>query len=472
MSDQRVAVIGGGVGGLVAAGLLAKRGRPVVLFEQHQQLGGKAGRVERNGLWFDTGPTLLALPHLVQSVFDELSVEMPKLHRLQTQCVYHFASGRELVVHEELGQTLSSARAFGSDAEAGLARFYQRAEEIYELAGPPYLDAPFVSVFEFVRRLWRRGGAKGVISGAALGTLDDLARDCVSSAELQQFIGRFATYVGASPFRASATYAMIAHIERRFGVFHPEGGMGELARRLAEQVRTLGVEVRLGEAVTHAPAGSGFVVRSSRGEEAFSQLIVNVDPWHEAPGPKRASTELSMSGYVLWVEVPHELRLPHHSILFSSDYASEFQQIFSGVVPSEPTLYLCHPAASDPTMAVAGRTGVYVMANMPAWAGASPFPSAALREHILRRIEPVLGRGLSIVGERTPSDFAALGAPHGSLYGAVGHGRLGPFGRPRMRSLVRGKYFVGGGTHPGGGVPMVAQSGRFAAELLLQDGGR
>ena len=74
-----------------------------------------------------------------------------------------------------------------------------------------------------------------------------------------------------------------------------------------------------------------------------------------------------------------------------------------------------------------------------------------------------------LIAERTPADFARTGSPHGALYGAVGHGRLGPFRRPRMRGKYRGQFFTGAGTHPGGGVPMVALSGRFAADMAMRD---
>jgi phytoene dehydrogenase-like protein len=69
------------------------------------------------------------------------------------------------------------------------------------------------------------------------------------------------------------------------------------------------------------------------------------------------------------------------------------------------------------------------------------------------------------VGQRTPVDLAALGAPGGSIYGFLPHGKFGPFRRPRIRGCTPGLFFAGGGTHPGGGVPLVMLSGRFAAEM-------
>ncbi|MBS1149855.1 MAG: crtD, partial [Myxococcaceae bacterium] len=159
------------------------------------------------------------------------------------------------------------------------------------------------------------------------------------------------------------------------------------------------------------------------------------------------------------------------------DYRVEFDALFRGQVPAEPTLYVCHPVASDPTMAPAGHSGVFLMVNAPALAGG--LGPEAEQEWIerasrlrafclagLRQLCPeVAGASVRVLGERTPVDLARRGAPGGSIYGFVPHGRLGPFRRPKMRGQVPGLFFSGGGTHPGGGVPLVMLSGHFAAQL-------
>jgi phytoene dehydrogenase-like protein len=72
---------------------------------------------------------------------------------------------------------------------------------------------------------------------------------------------------------------------------------------------------------------------------------------------------------------------------------------------------------------------------------------------------------MRVVAQRSPVDLAALGAPGGSIYGFLPHGRFGPFRRPRIRGGTPGLFFAGGGTHPGGGVPLVMLSGQFAARM-------
>ncbi|HZH04656.1 MAG TPA: phytoene desaturase, partial [Myxococcaceae bacterium] len=152
----------------------------------------------------------------------------------------------------------------------------------------------------------------------------------------------------------------------------------------------------------------------------------------------------------------------------------------------DTTLYLCHPAATDTTVAPAGKSGLFAMVNAPplpaagtpegvkaraAWAE----HAAALREECIRRVvelAPELRGKLRVLGERTPLDLEALGAPGGSIYGFLPHGRFGPFKRPKLRGPTPGLFFAGGGTHPGGGVPLVMRSGQFAAAMALDFLGR
>jgi len=187
----------------------------------------------------------------------------------------------------------------------------------------------------------------------------------------------------------------------------------------------------------------------------------------------REREPLAMSGYVFFVDVPRRVSLPHHLIVFSKDYAAEFAELFSARVPTDPTIYVCHPAATDATMAPAGRSGLFVMVNVPAFTDEArareEWPAQARRLQarcleVLRAQFPEL-RDLNVFAERTPLDLAARGAPGGSIYGFLPHGKFGPFRRPHLKGRERGVFFAGGGTHPGGGVPLVMLSGRFAAGL-------
>lgn len=466
MKPNRVAVIGGGIGGLTAAGVLARKGHAVTLFEATDSLGGKAQTVRADGLVFDTGPTVMTMPDTVRATFAALGAEasMPRLERLALQTHYRWADGREFLCWEDVERAAeSAATVHGADGQR-LAAFFAEADTIYRAAGRPYLEAPYETMMGFMARA-AKAGLGTLVTGLKLSTLEGLARKHFESEHLRQFVGRFATYAGASPYESSAAFAMIAHIERAFGVHHVIGGLGSLVDALEAAARRNGVDIVLGQRARHEARGAGFVV----GEREFDAVVVNADP---LATQARDDEPLTMSGYVAMFDAPSRLSLPHHTILFSQDYRKEFDELAAGRLSDDLTVHVCHPAATDPTMAPDGRSGLYVMVNVPpmragdeaAWTGHARALEAQLRNK-LSALPGVKGLPLRLVAERTPVDLAKKGAPRGSIYGFLPHGRFGPFRRPAIRGRQRGVFFAGGGTHPGGGVPLVMLSGRFAAEL-------
>lgn len=472
MTPRRAAVIGGGIGGLVAAGVLARAGVRVTLFEATDALGGKARRLRTDELTLDTGPTLLTMPDVVAETFAAIGASdlLPPLVELAAQCAYHFADGRRLTARRDLARMAADADALEEAGGAALRAFYADAAAIHRAAGAPYLEAPFESMAGFMGRVARRGPG-AVLRGLGMGTLAGLAARRFRGAALRQFVGRFATYVGAAPEQVSAAFALIPHLEQAQGVFHPAGGMGAVVDGLVAALRRQDVAIHTMAPARWTARGDRFVVGPAGGEVDVDVVVVNADPLGPSPaGP------LALSGYVLLLDVPRRLPLPHHSVAFSADYAHEFRALLAGEVPADPTIYVCHPAATDPSMAAAHRSGLFVMANAaPLAPGASTWSHAdRVRAACLAGVErlvPGVTRDAVVLAERTPADFAREGAPRGSLYGFLPRGRFGPFRRPRMRGEPAGVFFAGGGTHPGGGVPMVMLSGRWAADMALAHAG-
>ena len=133
MKSMRVAVVGGGIGGLTAAGLLAKEGHDVTLFEGGPTLGGKAQCVQVDGLRLDTGPTLLTLPDVVKGLFERLGAAelLPPITELEPQCTYRFADGCGFVAYKSVERTADSAGELRPSERRGVHSFYAEAEDIW-----------------------------------------------------------------------------------------------------------------------------------------------------------------------------------------------------------------------------------------------------------------------------------------------------------------------------------------------------
>lgn len=476
MNSMRAAVVGGGIGGLTAAGLLAKEGHDVTLFEGGAHLGGKAQSVLVDGLRLDTGPTLLTLPAVVREVFERLGAAdlLPPFMELEQQCTYRYPDGCGFMAYRDVERTAQSAAELRPSEGRGVHSFYAEAEHIWRAAGEPYLEAPFEGMGGFMSRVMRRGMV-AVARGMKLATLDELAHAHFKTDHMWQFVGRFATYAGASPYAASAAYALVPHIERAYGVHHVRGGIGALVDALGAAVARLGVKVHLNTRVQYTREARGYRVGPPGDESFFDTVVVNADPLERLG---RGDEALSLSGAVLLLEVDGRPALPHHTVLFSQDYRREFDELFSGQLAADPTVYFCNPSATDDTVAPPDKTGLFVMVNAPAlprepgaaeqamsaWELGTERVKAQMFDKLLLHYPELRGR-MRVVAQRTPVDLAALGAPGGSIYGFLPHGRFGPFRRPRIRGGTPGLFFAGGGTHPGGGVPLVMLSGQFAARM-------
>lgn len=484
-------IIGAGVGGLAAAIRLAAAGQRVLVLEQNAHVGGKMGEVHQAGFRWDTGPSVITMRPVFEELFQAAGRQLTDYLTLQPVdplTRYFWPDGTVLDVTADLARMAAQLEHLDSQAVVGYLRFLAQAAELYRITSPVFIyDQP---------PSWRsllRAGPFDALRIQPWLTMDQLIRRYVRSPQLRQLLGRFATYVGASPYLAPATLSVIAHVELTGGVWYPQGGIYAIAQAYAQVAQELGVEIRTSCAVEQIQVerGRAVGVRLAAGRTLAAQAVIaNVDvttvyerllpPTIATPARRQALTQVepSCSGYALLLGVEGEHpQLAHHNIFFSADYPREFADIFQrGLPPADPTVYVAITAKSDPTHAPPGCENWFVLVNAPAigqqfdWAA----QEADYRRVVFRTLAqfglPVAER-VRTVKALTPVDLAQLtGAWRGALYGISSNQALNALRRPHNRSRdVRGLYFAGGTTHPGGGVPMVTLSGKVAAELVLAD---
>ncbi|PIO47118.1 MAG: phytoene dehydrogenase [[Chlorobium] sp. 445] len=312
-----------------------------------------------------------------------------------------------------------------------------------------------------------------------------------SDKRMVQFLDRFPTYVGASPYLAPATLNVIPFVELAFGGFYVKGGMYRLAEAYQRLAEELGATLHFGQEVKrlvlHNNTATGIELQS--GEHVYADAIVsNDDALHLYQDllpnakhlPKRlANLEASCSGFVLCLGIAKEHpQLWHHNIFFSSDYYNEFAEIFTHrVPPSEPTIYISISSKSDVGQAPKGKENWFVLVNAPYLSEAFDWEQqkTAYRHVVIERLKAVgfadIESYIEFEAMLTPLDLKQkFNAYRGSIYGVSSNSRSAAFLRPKNRSpFIKRLYLATGSAHPGGGTPMVTLSGKFAAELLMQD---
>ncbi len=498
----RVVVIGGGIGGLSAAIHLQSAGRSVLLLEANPQVGGKMSEFRQDGFRWDTGPSVITMRHVFEDLFKSTGRRLEdhlEFTRVDPLTRYFYPNGKvlDVVPYGADGKMAAEIARVGAPEDVeGYARFLAYAAELHRITGPVFIydRPPGLRSFLKVSPL-------DIFKVDGLRTMDQAARQFVQSPELRQVLGRFATYVGASPYLAPATLNVIAHVELNQGVWYPAGGVYSIAKALERLARELGVEIQTGQKVRQVNTTAGRAVGvtlENGGQIAASAVVANLDTAlvyeqllaesHAAiPSAARRARQLarrepSCSGFILLLGVRGEHPpLAHHNIFFSANYPLEFEQLFrEGIPPSEPTIYVAITSKSTPGDAPAGHENWFVLVNAPAldengrgWDWQTQ--RKAYRDLVLNRLAETFGLDVreQIVSETilTPVEIERwTGARRGALYGASSNNRWAAFLRPHNRSKeVKGVYFAGGTTHPGGGVPMVALSGKAAASLLLED---
>ena len=171
-------------------------------------------------------------------------------------------------------------------------------------------------------------------------------------------------------------------------------------------------------------------------------------------------------------------QLAHHNIFFSDDYKAEFEAIFeTKTLPENPTIYICATSRTDETQAPKNCENLFILINAPYTHSATNWENEKqnYRNLIVKKLEEFGLEGLedSIEFEQiiTPEDFEQkYRANKGSIYGVSSNGIFSAFMRvPNMAKDIENLYFVGGTTHPGGGMPLVLLSGKMACELILQN---
>ncbi|MXX54564.1 MAG: phytoene desaturase [Gemmatimonadetes bacterium] len=502
----RAVVIGSGFGGLAAAVRLQAAGVATTLIEQRGQLGGRAGRIRDSGYTFDTGPSLITAPALLDGVFRAAGRRLDDYVSLVALDPFYrvwFHDGTHLDYTSDLDRMKAAMARFDpSDAER-LEAFFAKLRPIYEAVITEGLGArPFDSLGRmaaFAPRVVRLSAWEPVARYVGRHFRDWRHRFMYSFHPL---------FLGGSPFRAPSIFLMIPYLEKEGGVWYARGGMHSLVEGLAALFRDIGGKVRVdtpargievAEGSGRRARVAGVRVASTNGRggdgvEAFlpADIVVsNADVGHTygtllGAVRRRRWTDRrlrkvaqSMSCFLLYLGVRRKYpRLSHHTIILGRRYRGLVRDIFDRkVLASDFSMYLHVPSRSEPSMAPPGCESIYVLVPVPNAASGIDWEREAgpMTDRVIAALEAWGLEGLRAAIEVqhvfTPDDFAIqYNATLGNAFGIEPRLTQTAWFRPHNRSEeVDGLYLVGAGTHPGAGVPGVVLSAAATMHAVAED---
>lgn len=487
---KEVIIIGAGPGGLATSILLAAAGMKVRIIERLPMVGGRTSTIGAEGFKFDLGPTFFLYPQVLKDVFSAAGANLEEevdLRKLDPQYRIQFGGGGRIDAtarSEEMEAQI--ARISPKDA-AGFRRFMDENRTKFAKM-LPCLESPFSS--------W-----KDLFNPRVLSLLPTIRPGQSIDRYLEKFFKdpriRLAfcfqsKYLGMSPFRCPSLFSILSFLEYEYGVFHPIGGCGELSLAMARIARRLGVEIQLNDPVKRVLfAGKRAVgVEAESGVYHGDSVVMNADfaramermvpdnlrrKWTDK---KISKKKFSCSTFMMYLGVKGHYDAPHHTIHISKDYERNLDEIENQhVLSGDPSIYVQNACVTDPSLAPKGHSTLYALA-----------PVTHQHENVDWRVEKdrfrrtVLAQmkaaGYEDVEERTvyervitPKDWDQRyeiyrGATFNLAHSLDQMLHLRP--QNRFEDLER-TYLVGGGTHPGSGLPVIFQSALITSKLLLED---
>jgi phytoene desaturase len=487
---KEVCVVGSGLGALSGALRLAYLGFKVQLFEKNPQLGGKMSEYQEKDFRFDTGPSLLTMPFVVDELFHAIGLKREdylSFRAIDPICKYFFQDG----VTFEASSDITMMQQEIENKFTGQAKNYMNylayTGKIYETAAEVFLFTPLHEA----RKLLKLKHLPLLFKSLQIDpwrNVDRSIRGFFSDRHLIQIFNRYPTYNGSDPFRAPATLNIISYVEHEMGGYYIQNGMYQLVRVLEKIASELGIQIYKNTRVDKIIHKDGMVSGLKVAQETIKchYLLCGADVIESyntlIDGYSRRTKQLnrlepSLSGMVfLWGLNRTYPELNLHNIIFSSDYESEFRQIFKELkAPDDPTIYVSISAKIDRNHASKGGENWFVLVNMPYITEEQDWQliSQRMREIVLKKLKQFgfdIEQHIVVEKIMNPADLYRLYASNrGSIYGISSNSKTTAFRRPPNRNRdLKGLYFAGGSVHPGGGIPLVLLSGKMSAELIAE----
>ena len=483
---RRVVVVGAGLGGLAAAIRLAVAGADVTLLEREDRPGGRAGRLERDGFSFDTGPSVLTMPDLIEELFALAGEDIGQhisVQRLDPAYRAVFADGTQLRIRGSLEAMVAEVRDVCGAAEARrFEAFAAHLGRLYAAEYATFIDANFDSPLD----LLRPAALARVIGLGGFRRMMPLVSSFLTDWRLIRMFTFQAMYAGMSPYQALGVYSVIAYMDAIAGVFFPAGGIHAVSVALADLAVRCGVDLQLATEVARVEVAGGRatgVVTAAGERVAADAVVLNPDlpiAYRDLLGDEFTPTRVRRLRYSPSCVVVHLgldaslVGAAHHNIHFAGGYADSFDDILAGRVQRDPSWFLTVPTVTDASLAPAGGEVGFVLVPAPNlignqlnWDAQAPREVAAA----IRRMEAAgygdVGGATVVSHAVTPADWARQGMAAGTPFAASHHLlQTGPFRPANVAPKVDGVVFVGSGTVPGVGVPMVLISGKLAAQRV------
>lgn len=491
-SMKTAIIIGSGVGGLATACLLAKQGYSVEIFEKNEQLGGRLSLFEADGFRFDMGPSWYLMPDIFEHFFElmgeQVSDHLQLIRLSPSYRIFFKDQNRQVDLYSDLERDRATLEALEPGSYEKLKEYLRRAEEAYSISKRSFMYKNYDSL----RDLFTWEAIKNGRRLSVFANMHEYICRFFKTDALQKILEYQLVFLGSSPYKTPALYSIMNHIDFKMGVYYPQGGMYEIVKALVNIGKKHHVSFRVNAPVERilVEQGRAVGIRLLTGEEKRADLVIsNADIHHTdtvlLPEEVRQYDDhywktrvLAPSALILYLGVKGRIpSLTHHNLLFSKDWKQNFAEIFDQPTwPKDPSIYVCAPATTDPTVAPPDHENLFVLVPIPAGLEYTDERLAEETQKVLRNLEesmhiPDLRSRIVYQKIFCAKEFTerynsyqgtALGLAHTLKQTAT-------FRPNNINPKVKNLYYVGGNTNPGIGVPICLISAELILKRLMGD---
>ncbi len=489
--DRQAVIVGAGPGGLAAAMLLAKSGVKVTVVEKRSDVGGRTSTIHQDGFQFDIGPTFFLYPRVLKEIFAaagyDLNREVP-MTRLDPQYRLVFGGGGELLATPNVERMEQAIAAISPEDATRFHQFIAHNRNKLEKF-MPFLQTPFDSWTDLAKPAMM----KLLPLLAPWRSLDDDLQVHFKDERIRLGFSFQSKYLGMSPFRCPSLFSILSFLEYEHGVFHPTGGCGAVTQAMARIATEMGVEILLDEPVEQVLVehGKATGVRTANRTLAADAVIVNADfagaMRKLVPNKQRskwtderlAKKKYSCSTFMMYLGIEGRYDdLSHHTIYLADNYKDNLRDIEERhTLSANPSFYVQNACVTDDSLAPEGHSTLYVLLPVTHDTGSIDWVKEGPRYRALA-LEQMTKIGIHDIESRirtekilTPAGWATdFGLYKGATFSMAHSLDQMLHLRPHNRfEDIRRMYLVGGGTHPGSGLPVIFESARITSRLLLED---
>lgn len=488
MKRKKIVIVGAGPGGLTAGMILAHRGLDVTIVEKQNRVGGRNAELKVGDFSFDTGPTFLHQKFTLDEVFQEAGANADDyLDFVLLDPMTKLTWGDlTLETTNDLDRMEANIEQAFPGHGAGYRRFMadhaKKLAAIYPCLQRPYHELKAFASTTLMKALPYVATGKSVV---------DVLENYFQDDRLKLAFTFQAKYLGMSPWRCPALFSILSFIEYRYGIYHTQGGLCKISEAMAQVFTKNGGTLRLNAPVKEVRwtgnRATGVLLESGELLDC-DDVIMNADYAQAATkllnGHSKSEAEMkkkkfSCSTFMLYLGLDTIYKdEPHHHIIFADDYRLNVQDIQGErIVSDDMSVYVRNSSITDPHVAPPGQSGLYIL--VPTINARHGYDWDAhkqeYRDKVLDRIEQKTGMKdlrSHIIAERilTPNDWrdegdVFMGATFNLAHTLDQMLYLRPHNRMQGAENV---YLVGGGTHPGSGLPTIYESGRLSCNLLCE----